>query len=266
MITTNFHTHTTRCKHAEGTDEDYVLKALEYGLVELGFSDHSPWPYHALDTRNIRMDLSQMPDYVHHVNALRRQYANRIKIYCGIEAEFYEDRQDQLKALIDEFQLDYVILGNHFHNFETNGRYYGHYNDLANLLIDYESDSIKALESGLYDCFAHPDIFCRSLKTWTAEAQAMSERILRKAKALNIPVEYNLGGVRNRYTEMTYPYPKFWELAAQIGGPVIIGVDAHSPSDLVDGETIEEAQRYLKRLGITPIDSLPMKRRNNEKK
>ncbi len=263
MITKNYHTHTTRCKHAEGTDEDYVLKALEYGLVELGFSDHSPWPYHPLDTRNIRMDLSEMPDYVHHINALRRQYANRIKIYCGIEAEYYEDRLDQLRALIDEYQLDYVILGNHFHNFEKNERYYGHYSDRLNLLRDYETDSIKALESGLYDCFAHPDIFCRSLETWTPEAQAMSERILRKAKDLNIPVEYNLGGVRNRFAEMTYPYPAFWELAAQIGGPVIIGVDAHSPWDLMDSKTIEAAQRYLDDLGIKPIDSIPMKRRNS---
>ena len=261
MISTNFHTHTERCRHAEGSDEDYVLKALEAGLVELGFSDHSPWPYHPLDSRNIRMDISLMPDYVHHINALRRQYANRIKIYLGIEAEYYEGREDQLRAMIKEYDLDYVVFGNHFHLFETAGRYYGHYADTEHLFRDYESDTIKALESGLYDCFAHPDLFCRSLKEWSPEASAMSRRILQKAKDLNIPVEYNLGGVRNIVNGMSYPYPKFWELAAEIGGPVIIGVDAHSPWDLVDKETIEDAQKYLKELGITPIDSLPLKRR-----
>jgi histidinol-phosphatase (PHP family) len=261
MITSNFHTHTTRCKHAEGTDEDYVIKALEAGLVELGFSDHSPWPYHALDARNIRMDISLMPDYVHHINALRRQYANRIKIYLGVEAEYYEGREDQLRAMIEAYDLDYVLLGNHFHLFETPGRYYGHYNDQEHLCRDYESDTIKALDSGLYDCFAHPDIFCRSLDNWSTEAQAMSRRILLKAKALNIPVEYKLGGVRNVFGKMNYPYPKFWELAAEIGGPVIIGVDAHSPWDLVDTQTILTAQAYLKSLGITPIESLPMRRR-----
>ena len=260
MINTNFHTHTTRCKHAEGSDEDYVVKALEAGLTELGFSDHTPWPYHPLDSRNIRMDISQMEDYVHHINALKRQYAGRIKIYLGVEAEYYEGRMDQLKTLIETYHLDYVVLGNHFHLFETQGRYYGHYADKVNLLRDYEEDAMKALESGLFDYFAHPDIFVRSMDKWTKEAAEMSIRILEKAKALNIPVEYNLGGIRNKFGELTYPYPQFWQLASKIQPPVIIGVDAHSPWDLVDIETIEKAEQYLKKLGITPLNSLKMPR------
>ena len=43
---TNYHTHTTRCMHATGSDEDYVLSAIKGGYQELGFSDHTPWKYH----------------------------------------------------------------------------------------------------------------------------------------------------------------------------------------------------------------------------
>ena len=28
---TNYHTHTTRCGHAEGTEEEYILTALRCG-------------------------------------------------------------------------------------------------------------------------------------------------------------------------------------------------------------------------------------------
>ncbi len=42
MIKTNYHSHTTRCKHAVGSDEAYVLAAIEAGLDEIGFSDHAP--------------------------------------------------------------------------------------------------------------------------------------------------------------------------------------------------------------------------------
>ena len=35
---TNYHTHTTRCMHATGSDEDYVLSAIKGGYQELGFS------------------------------------------------------------------------------------------------------------------------------------------------------------------------------------------------------------------------------------
>ena len=42
---TNYHTHTTRCGHAEGTEEEYILTALRCGYKVLGFSDHTPWAY-----------------------------------------------------------------------------------------------------------------------------------------------------------------------------------------------------------------------------
>ena len=39
----NYHTHTTRCKHANGTEREYIEKAIEAGYQVLGFSDHSPY-------------------------------------------------------------------------------------------------------------------------------------------------------------------------------------------------------------------------------
>ena len=42
---TNYHTHTTRCMHATGSDEEYVLSAIKGGYQILGFSDHTPWKY-----------------------------------------------------------------------------------------------------------------------------------------------------------------------------------------------------------------------------
>lgn len=58
----NYHTHTARCGHAEGTDEEYVLAAIERGFDELGFSDHVPWPYkNGYVHPTVRMHISQMP-------------------------------------------------------------------------------------------------------------------------------------------------------------------------------------------------------------
>ena len=34
---TNYHTHTTRCMHAVGDDEDYVRSAIKGGFQELAF-------------------------------------------------------------------------------------------------------------------------------------------------------------------------------------------------------------------------------------
>ena len=44
MMKTNFHTHTARCGHASGRDEEYVQSAIRGGYRVLGFADHNPWP------------------------------------------------------------------------------------------------------------------------------------------------------------------------------------------------------------------------------
>ena len=40
---TNYHTHTYRCHHASGTEEDYIIEGIEKNLKVLGFSDHGPF-------------------------------------------------------------------------------------------------------------------------------------------------------------------------------------------------------------------------------
>ena len=52
---TNYHTHTTRCHHATGSDEEFVLSAIKGGYQEIGFSDHTPWKYHTNYISDIRM-------------------------------------------------------------------------------------------------------------------------------------------------------------------------------------------------------------------
>ena len=39
----NYHTHTARCGHADGTEEAYILRAMENGITHMGFSEHAPF-------------------------------------------------------------------------------------------------------------------------------------------------------------------------------------------------------------------------------
>lgn len=255
----NYHTHTIRCNHAEGTDEEYIQAALAQGIKILGFSDHAPWPTHPLEHQRIRMQAHEFMDYVESLSRLKRQYSGKLKVLLGLESEYYPDRMEFMKGLLVNTPLDYLIFGNHFLDYEANGHYFGRYGNPSRLLEDYEKTSIAGLESGLFSLFAHPDLFVRSLEAWTEEAAQMSRRILQKAKDLNIPVEYNLGGARMKMRELSYPYKPFWELAGEIGNTVVIGIDAHSPSDFDDLPTYDEALRVLKECGITPVDEIPLR-------
>ena len=70
----NFHTHTTRCKHAVGTDEDYVKAALDGGFDVLGFADHAPWAFETPYVSHCRMLPTQWTDYKQSVLALKEKY------------------------------------------------------------------------------------------------------------------------------------------------------------------------------------------------
>ena len=53
---TNFHTHTARCGHASGRDEEYVQSAIRGGYQVLGFADHSPWRFASSYRSHMRMN------------------------------------------------------------------------------------------------------------------------------------------------------------------------------------------------------------------
>ena len=70
----NYHTHTPRCQHAVGTEEDYVRAALDGGFETLGFSDHTPWPFASGYVSGIRMGMELLPDYIASIRALKAKY------------------------------------------------------------------------------------------------------------------------------------------------------------------------------------------------
>ena len=84
-ITNNFHTHTSRCGHATGSDEEYVLEAIKAGIKKLGFSDHVPWP--TCPQPGIRMNEDLLENYVKSITFLKNKYKDQIEIHLGFEAE-----------------------------------------------------------------------------------------------------------------------------------------------------------------------------------
>lgn len=88
-MTANFHTHTARCRHARGTDREYVESAIRAGISVLGFSDHSPYYFPDGYYSGHRMRPEETEGYVNSLLSLREEYRNDITIYIGFEAEYY---------------------------------------------------------------------------------------------------------------------------------------------------------------------------------
>ena len=249
----NYHTHTTRCKHAWGKDEEYVLEAIKNGFDRIGFSDHSPWPLLEGENSRIRMELTEFDEYYNSIQALKEKYKDRIQIYIGLECEVLEDRMDWLINFKKEKKLDYIILGNHFDNRLQNEYYFGHYKNEEICLKRYKETVIKGLSSGVYLYLAHPDLFMKTFGVWKKEFEEPSLEILKACKEMNIPIEYNLAGL---VYGGGYPCDEFWKLAGEVGNTAIVGIDAHSPQDYRSTDLIFESQKKLKDLGLNVVDHL----------
>lgn len=259
MIEANYHSHTFRCGHAVGTDEEYVQCAIQAGLKVLGFTDHVILPHHSQP--GMRGDFSLLKGYIQSVNDLKKKYAGKIDIYLGFECEWYYGiYEPYYRDLLLNEGFDYLILGQHCclpdgENFV----FYSHFANRLEGLKAYTKDVLAAMDSGLFAYVAHPDHFMLWYGAWDEEAEKASRLICKKAKEKNIPLEINMGP--SRWAKKTsvkdpsilcYPYPKFFEIAKQTGNSVVIGVDAHAPSEYQTSD-YAWALNFAEALGFKPL-------------
>lgn len=259
MRKTNYHMHTRRCMHASGSDEEYVLAAIENGYEEIGFSDHTPWKYDSDFVAHMRMPLAQFDDYYASISSLRDKYKEQITIKIGLECEYFPTYMNWLKSFVKEKKLDYVIFGNHYDSTDESRVYFGTACESDEMLERYVDEAIKGMETGLYAYLAHPELFMRGRRQFDNAARQASKAICEAAKAMQIPLEYNLAGAayNDIMNTIQYPHPEFWKIAAEVGNEAIIGVDAHEPKAMRTNQYRDAGIKLLEELGITIVDSLP---------
>ena len=150
----NYHTHTVRCKHAIGAEEEYIRAAIEAGFEEIGFSDHTPWPYESGFTPHMRMELDELEGYIRTVRDLGARYKDQIAVRLGLECEYFPRYMDWLFEKKRELGLDYLLLGNHFDQSDETGTYFGRI-ATPEMLWRYVKSTVKAMETGEFLYLAH---------------------------------------------------------------------------------------------------------------
>ena len=245
----NYHTHTARCGHASGQDEEYVLRAISCGVTDMGFSDHMPLSFADGHESYFRLPIAQVGEYRDSVRALRDKYRDRIRLHLGFEMEYYPSRFDEMVALARSYGAEYLILGQHYIGEEwPNGSYVAFDSDSEAQLTEYTDCVVAAIRSGVFTYVAHPDLFC-----WTGDPELYRQQALRICEASlahDVPLEINLLGIR---AGRAYPKDAFWAVAGQVGCPVTFGFDAHTPQDAYDGNSLKVARRMVTEFGLNYI-------------
>lgn len=254
---TNFHTHHYLCRHAYGHVEDYVREAISKNIKILGFSDHAPIP----NAYFKRMSVEEMEDiYLKEIKDAQIKYRNQIKIYSGLEAEYFYENVDYSFFLS---KVDYLILGAHF-----DGGYFNHLGSSYEIntrekLFSYMKVILDGLNTGHFKILAHPDLFMVGYPVFDKYCELCSRKIIEAAIQNQVVLEYNANGKRRGrkvYTDGSvgygYPNEHFFRLVKEYpSAKVIVSSDCHKPEDLYD-EMMEESFEDLKKIGIVPIESI----------
>ena len=252
----NYHTHTNRCMHATGVDEDYVKKAIAEGISVLGFSDHSPVYFENGYESSFKMKPSELSEYTASVLSLKEKYKDKIEIHLGLETEYYPRYFAPSLKFWSEYPIEYLLLGQHFVGCETDPtpdpstrpspdkervrRY-------VNIILD-------AIATGKITYVAHPDLINYTGDDIDFYLSEM-ERLIKGVMSVGMPLEYNLLGQADR---RCYPRLEFWQLAASLGAAAIIGCDAHEPHRVAAAEELREAYSRLDKLGIRLVDRIEL--------
>ena len=252
VMLANYHTHTSRCRHARGEDREYVEHAVSHGMKVLGFSDHCPWIFEDGYVSGTRMLPSELDGYFSSIEALKKEYAGDIKLYIGFEAEYIPEQMEAQDRLLADYPVDYMILGQHFTHREPLSPYTGFPTDDAGELVLYVDQCIEGMESGRYKYLAHPDLL-----NFTGSPELYEEhftRLCRYLKEHDIPVEINLLGVREG---RHYPSDRFLSIAQKVGNTAIIGCDAHFPEALSDPEPMRVCRLIAEKYELPLVEFLP---------
>ncbi len=254
----NYHTHTFRCRHAEGEVDEYVRQAVKAKMAEIGFSDHAALP----DDRwtDMRMYHSELKDYLYAIAEARQEQGSMIRILSGFEAEWIPEYAEYFREeYLGRLGMDYLAAGIHYYRFR------GEWEDSFALrtpamLAAFAAHTQKALASGLFSFLAHPDVFCYSWLPWDANAVACARDILAAAEETRIPLEINGYGLRKPKIHTPegrrppYPHSEFWRLASAYKVRVIVNSDAHRPTDVA--AKIEEGRALAAECGLTILETL----------
>ena len=249
----NYHTHTPRCTHAEGTEEEYVIAGIERGLKLLGFADHAPYPFAGGCYSHIRMRPEELKGYAQSVLDLRQKYAGQVQMPLGVEIEYFPQFWDEQLSMLRDAGVEYLLLGQHWSDYCEGGFYNGRPTDGEDLLAAYCHSVRQAMQTGVLTYIAHPDLlnFVGDEKVYERHMRALC----REAKGCGIPLEINLLGIRSG---RHYPNRRFWELAAEEACKVVLGCDAHTPQGLLDIAPEKLARDLVRELGLELVETVPL--------
>ncbi len=258
---TSYHCH-SRWSDGEGEIIDFVRRAGEIGLDEVGLSDH----YVLMPDRTDMewaMPLHALGDYVRTVLSAVEEFRAETTVRLGVEADFVPETADDLREILAQYPFDYVIGSVHFLDgfpIDGGGQYWA-------ALSEQERDDVirgywvrvrQMAESGMYDFAGHPDLTKKFGYYPSVDISDVVSDALDAIARADMAVELNTSGWHVPAGE-EYPSPYILGECFARGIPVLVTADAHTPANL--DRSFSRAYKLLREIGYREVVSFDRRRR-----
>jgi histidinol-phosphatase (PHP family) len=246
----------TSFSDGKGEMAEYVKKAVQNKIDEIGFSDHVH--VHKEDWSMASADLSK---YVESIRRLRK--GAQISVKAGLEVDFVPDTTETFMQTINQHDFDYVTGSVHY---------------IGNWLVDSEREIEEwkrrdvdqvygqyfhlvqdMARTRLFDFVGHLDLVKKFNFRPKSDLDELMLQTVQTIRQSGMCIEVNAGGLRKPCHEI-YPSEQLLKMCFDNGVPITLGSDAHSPGDV--GAGLEEAATLAGKIGYDRVARFTNRRRD----
>ena len=232
QIRAGLHNHTTMCD-GKNSAREMAEAAIAAGFTDFGFSGHGHTPF------DHSYSLKDEAEYIREIRALQGEFASRIRLYCGLEQDYFAPTQRREA-------YDYIIGSIHYWKDEATGRYWAvdgspetvadcrdtlFGGDARKMVEAYYAQVADNCEKYRPDIAGHLDVVGKNNRdmrffdenaAWYLDAAfAAIDRVC----ATGAVIELNTNGWPKRGA--CYPAPRLLEYIRRAGGKMTVNADAH---------------------------------------
>jgi len=230
----DYHMHTA-LSDGEGGFDDFVARAEQIGLAEIGFSDHL---VPRICEEEFGDDAYGIPgqDVTGYARAVRRAAEGaHVRVLLGVEIDYVPGAEAELEGLLAREDFAYVIGSVHFADgfaFDAPSLLgSARWDDPDAVFRAYWDTVVRAAAWGRFDVVGHLDLPKKFGRRPTASMTAAEDVALDAVREAGLAIELNTSGLRAAAGE-AYPGPSLLARAARRGIPLTFGSDAHAAPDV----------------------------------
>lgn len=245
--------------------KEYISKAREEGIDELGISEHA---YFFYETKNILsnpwVDNRRHLHFDQYQSFFNHAAQEGLPVKMGIEMDYTPGKEKEMEDFINNHPFDYIIGSVHWiedwgidlaiHKEEYNKR------NIKEVYKQYYDQIVTLAESQLFDFVGHIDLI--KIFSYKPDDEAFVhneyDRVVKALAKSNTCIEISTAGLRKPVGEM-YPDPIFLQKCFNAGVEIVISSDAHAPKDI--GYAYDQAIALARSVGYDKIQTFTQRKK-----